>query len=94
MKRVSPDTLVIVDGVCSVACEEIAFDEWGLDAVVTASQKAIGCPAGLSISYFSGRAIQTVESRTKPIGAYFASLKNWLPSKFARPPSSGAISSQ
>ncbi len=78
--RVSPDTLVIVDGVCSVACEEIAFDEWQLDGVVTASQKAIGVPAGLSISMFSGRAIQAVESRKTPAAAYFASIKNWLPS--------------
>lgn len=77
--RVSPDTLIIVDGVCSVACEEIAFDEWKLDGVVTASQKAIGCPAGLSISMFSGRAIQALKNRKTPPASYFGSLKNWLP---------------
>jgi selenocysteine lyase/cysteine desulfurase len=33
VKRVSPETLVVVDGVCSVASEEIRFDEWGLDVV-------------------------------------------------------------
>ncbi|APA16049.1 hypothetical protein SS1G_10169 [Sclerotinia sclerotiorum 1980 UF-70] len=76
---VSPDTLVIVDGVCSVGCEEIEFDKWGLDAVITASQKAIGCPAGLSISYYSGRAIESFKSRKTPPGSYFASFKNWLP---------------
>ncbi len=81
--RVAPDTLIIVDGVCSVACEEIAFDAWGLDAVVTASQKAIGCPAGLSISMFSGRAMQAVENRKTPPAAYFASMKNWTPSKLS-----------
>lgn len=79
IKRTSPETLIIVDGVCSVACEEIQFDAWGLDAVITASQKAIGCPAGLSISMFSGRAIETVKSRKALVGAYFASMKNWLP---------------
>ncbi|KAL5628308.1 hypothetical protein BROUX41_003056 [Berkeleyomyces rouxiae] len=77
--KVSPDTLIIVDGVCSVACEEIAFDEWGLDGVVTASQKAIGCPAGLSISMFSGRAMKAFESRKTPPASYFASMKNWGP---------------
>ncbi|QSZ32985.1 hypothetical protein DSL72_002569 [Monilinia vaccinii-corymbosi] len=77
--RVSPDTLVVVDGVCSVGCEEIEFDRWGLDAVVTASQKAIGCPAGLSISYYSGRAIESFKARKTPPGSYFASFKNWLP---------------
>ncbi|KAJ2901348.1 hypothetical protein MKZ38_001960 [Zalerion maritima] len=79
VQETSPETLIIVDGVCSVACEEIAFDEWGLDAVVTASQKAIGCPAGLSISYFSGKAIETVKSRKTPVASYFANLLNWMP---------------
>ncbi|KAM3079326.1 hypothetical protein ACMFMG_005760 [Clarireedia jacksonii] len=77
--RVSPDTLFVVDGVCSVGCEEIDFDKWGLDAVITASQKAIGCPAGLSISYYSGRAIESFKNRKTPPGSYFASFKNWLP---------------
>lgn len=82
VKKVSPETLVIVDGVCSVACEEIRFDEWGLDGVVTASQKAIGCPAGLSISMFSGKAMEVFNSRKAQPGSYFASMKNWTPSKF------------
>ncbi|KAL7959763.1 PLP-dependent transferase [Trichoderma compactum] len=79
VKKVSPETLVIADGVCSVACEEIAFDDWGLDGVITASQKAIGCPAGLSISMFSGRAMETFKNRKSPPASYFASMKNWTP---------------
>ncbi|KAF2424859.1 PLP-dependent transferase [Tothia fuscella] len=77
--RVSPDTLVVVDGVCSVGCEEIAFDEWKLDIVLTASQKAIGCPAGLSIIMASGRAMKRLKARKTPPGSYFGSWKNWLP---------------
>ena len=80
--RVSPETLVVVDGVCSVGCEEIQFDEWGIDVVLTASQKAIGCPAGLSILMCSGRAIERFESRKNNPGSYFASFKNWLPSTY------------
>lgn len=83
VRRVSPETLVIVDGVCSVACEELAFDEWDLDGVVTASQKAIGVPAGLSISMFSGRAMEAFKSRKTPPATYFASMKNWTPSAYA-----------
>ena len=79
--RVSPETLVIVDGVCSVGCEEIAFDEWGLDAVITASQKGLGCPPGLSISMFSGRAMEAFKGRKSPPASYFASMKNWLLSR-------------
>ena len=78
--RISPETLVVVDAVCSAGCEEIQFDEWGLDVVLTASQKAIGCPAGLCIVMLSGRAIETYQNRRTPPSSYFASLKNWLPS--------------
>ena len=79
--RVSPDTLIVVDGVCSVGCEEIRFDDWGIDVVLTASQKAIGCPAGLCIMMCSGRAIESFRNRKTPPSSYFASFKNWLPSK-------------
>jgi alanine-glyoxylate transaminase/serine-glyoxylate transaminase/serine-pyruvate transaminase len=82
VKRVSPETLVIVDAVCSVGSEEIRFDDWGLDVVLTASQKGIGCPAGLSILMVSGRGIETFKNRKTPVNSYFASWKNWLPSKF------------
>ena len=33
VKRVSPDTLTVLDGVCSVGSEEIRMDEWGVDVV-------------------------------------------------------------
>ncbi|PHH83821.1 hypothetical protein CDD82_10 [Ophiocordyceps australis] len=79
IKKISPDTLVIVDGVCSVGCEEIAFDDWGIDGVVTASQKAIGCPAGLSISMFSRRAMDLVKNKKTEPMTYYASVKKWLP---------------
>lgn len=81
--KVSPDTLVVVDGVCSVGSEEIKFDEWGLDIVITASQKGISVPAGLSILMASGRAVETFKNRKSRPTSYFASWKNWMPSKFS-----------
>jgi alanine-glyoxylate transaminase / serine-glyoxylate transaminase / serine-pyruvate transaminase len=96
VRRLSPNTLVVVDGVCSVGCEEIAFDAWGLDVVLTASQKAIGCPPGLSITMCSGRAMDRFRERMTPPASYYASMANWLPimqnyeatkpSYFATPP--------
>ncbi|BFZ57430.1 hypothetical protein PYCC9005_004482 [Savitreella phatthalungensis] len=79
VKRVSPDTLICVDGVCSVACEEIQFDEWGVDVALTASQKAIGCPAGLAILMVSGRGMQAFANRKHPPQSYFASFNKWVP---------------
>ncbi|QLQ79311.1 hypothetical protein HG537_0B06590 [Torulaspora globosa] len=74
--RIAPDTLIIVDGVCSIGCEEFKFDEWGIDYCLTASQKAVGAPPGLSISMISSRALNQVAARPR---SYFASLRKWIP---------------
>lgn len=78
-RRVSPDTLVVVDGVCSVASEEIRMDDWGIDIVITASQKGLGTPPGLSILVASQRAMKVFQNRKTPITSYYASWKKWLP---------------
>ncbi|HEM45508.1 MAG TPA: aminotransferase class V-fold PLP-dependent enzyme, partial [Alphaproteobacteria bacterium] len=41
--------LVVVDGVCAVAGEELRQEAWGVDLALTASQKAIGVPPGLAL---------------------------------------------
>ncbi|KAF2864077.1 aminotransferase [Piedraia hortae CBS 480.64] len=79
VRKVSPSTLVVVDGVCSVGCEEIQFTDWDIDCVLTASQKALGCPTGLSILMVSDRAMQRFHSRKEKPASYYASWKNWLP---------------
>lgn len=47
-----------MDGVCSVGSEEIHFDDWGLDVILTASQKGLSTPPGLSIVLASPKAIK------------------------------------
>ncbi|KIM82940.1 hypothetical protein PILCRDRAFT_819739 [Piloderma croceum F 1598] len=79
VKRVSPETLVVMDGVCAVASEEIQMDEWGIDVVLTAPQKGLGTPPGLSIVLASQKAIKVFESRSTPVTSYYASWKKWLP---------------
>ncbi|KAL7422043.1 hypothetical protein Q5752_003816 [Cryptotrichosporon argae] len=75
----SPDTLVVLDAVCAVASEEIRFDDWGLDVVVSATQKGLGVPPGLSVVLASARAIKTLETRKAPVASYYISWKKWLP---------------
>lgn len=89
VQQVSPETLIIVDAVCAVASENIEFDNWKLDFVLTASQKAIGVPAGLSITYASARAVEKALSRSKDT-TFFASLKRWTPIMKAYESGSGA----
>ncbi|KAF8517978.1 PLP-dependent transferase [Hysterangium stoloniferum] len=79
VRRVSPETLVVTDGICSVASEEIQFDEWDIDVVMSATQKGIGAPPGLSLLVASQRAIKVFETRSAPITSYYASWKKWLP---------------
>ncbi|GAA6021394.1 hypothetical protein JCM11491_006690 [Sporobolomyces phaffii] len=79
VQRVSPETLVVLDGVCAVASEEIRMDAWNIDVVVGASQKGISVPPGVSITAFSQRSLQVVESRKSPIPNYYGSLKRWKP---------------
>src|SRR3990172_7153737 len=50
-------TLVVLDGVCSVAGEELRQEAWQIDVVLTASQKAIGVPPGLALVNVSKRAM-------------------------------------
>ena len=71
--------LSILDGVCSVAGEEINQDDWGIDVVLTGSQKAIGVPPGLAILVASKKAIEVWENRKTPVGSYYSDWNNWLP---------------
>ncbi|MGB0918755.1 MAG: pyridoxal-phosphate-dependent aminotransferase family protein, partial [Flavobacteriales bacterium] len=86
----------ILDGVCSVAGEEIRQEEWGIDMVVTASQKAVGVPPGLALLVASEKAMNVWKNRKTAVGNYYCDWSLWLPimqayegrkpSYFATPP--------
>jgi alanine-glyoxylate transaminase/serine-glyoxylate transaminase/serine-pyruvate transaminase len=73
------NVLTILDGVCSVAGEEIRQEDWGIDIVLTASQKAVGVPPGLALLVASSRAMEVFKSRKSPVGNFYADWNNWLP---------------
>jgi len=50
------DVMLIVDGITSVGVFEQKMDQWGVDALVTGSQKALMLPPGLGIIALSPRA--------------------------------------
>lgn len=69
----------VVDGVCSVAGETLRQEDWGLDVVLTASQKAIGVPPGLALLVAGPRGLERFEARKTPVRSYYADWGNWLP---------------
>jgi alanine-glyoxylate transaminase/serine-glyoxylate transaminase/serine-pyruvate transaminase len=72
-------TLVVVDGVCAAAGEEMRQEEWGIDLALTASQKAVGVPPGLALLVVGPRAMEAFRQRRTPVGSYYADWTHWLP---------------
>jgi aspartate aminotransferase-like enzyme len=66
--------MLIVDGITSVGVFEQKMDEWGVDAYVTGSQKALMLPPGLGAVALSERALETAKDNKTP-KFYFDLLK-------------------
>ncbi|MEE8169477.1 MAG: alanine--glyoxylate aminotransferase family protein, partial [Phycisphaerae bacterium] len=65
--------LVIVDGITSVGALPFKMDDWGIDAAVTGSQKALMLPPGLGVACIGPRAWAAADAIDPP--AYYNSLK-------------------
>jgi aspartate aminotransferase-like enzyme len=72
------DTVLIVDAVSGLAADELRTDEWGVDMVVSGSQKALMLPPGLGFVSVSDKARKAVESNKCP--QFYFSLKKALKS--------------
>lgn len=65
--------IFIVDGISSVAGNDVRTDEWGIDICITGSQKCIAAPPGLAMLSVSERAWEVIEENdTKN---YYLNLK-------------------
>jgi aspartate aminotransferase-like enzyme len=58
--------LLVVDGVTAVGALPVPMDEWGIDALVTGSQKALMLPPGLGFVALSDRAWARVDKTRSP----------------------------
>jgi len=63
--RESP-ALIVVDAVSSVGAIDLRTDEWGLDVVITGSQKALMAPPGLALISVSERAWEAAKTARLP----------------------------
>jgi len=61
-----PDTILIVDSITGIGAVECKTDEWGLDVVMTGSQKGLMLPPGLAALTISPKAWKAYERSTLP----------------------------
>jgi alanine-glyoxylate transaminase/serine-glyoxylate transaminase/serine-pyruvate transaminase len=70
MNNANHPALLFVDAVSSFASIDLRVDDWGIDMVVTGSQKGLMLPAGLGILCASEKALEMRKSAKLP-RAYF-----------------------
>ncbi|WP_152657691.1 alanine--glyoxylate aminotransferase family protein [Oceanobacillus sp. CFH 90083] len=72
------DALFIVDGVSCIGGAPAEMDKWGIDILVTGSQKALMLPPGLALAAVSERAWRVIEAnRTTVYYLDLLSYREW-----------------
>ncbi len=66
--------LLVVDGISAVGISPCPMDEWGIDCLLTGSQKGLMLPPGLAFIALSQRGWERVETK-RPKNFYFNLLK-------------------
>ncbi len=67
------NAVLVVDAISGLGAEEIKTDEWGIDCVVSGSQKGLMIPPGLAFASLSKKAWEKVEKSKCP--KYYFDLK-------------------
>lgn len=67
----SAGALLVVDCVTSIGGVQLSFDELGVDAAFSGTQKCLSVPPGLAPVTFSDRALERVGRRRQPVPFYF-----------------------
>lgn len=65
--------LLIVDAVTGLGAFPLKMDEWGLDVVISGSQKALSLPTGLTVLSLSQRALDAAK-KVAPLQTYYWNL--------------------
>ena len=75
-RAVNPEILIVVDAITSLGMAELRPVEWGLDAVISGSQKAVAGPPGLGLVFLSPKALEALNSGGS--GGYYLDLRREL----------------
>lgn len=68
--RAHGDTILVVDAITALGVFDLKVDDWGIDVVITGSQKALMLPPGLAFVSVSEKAWQVAE-KAKNAAFYF-----------------------
>jgi serine---pyruvate transaminase len=83
----SRGVLSLVDGVSAIGGMPFAFDEWGVDVAVTASQKCLMSSPGLAFAALSDRAWRAREASRLPRGYFdFEEIRQFVTKPRPQPP--------
>ncbi len=63
--------LVVLDCVTSLSGMDVRFDDWGIDAAYSGTQKCLSAPPGLSPVAFGARALERVRARRRPVQSWY-----------------------
>ncbi len=63
--------LLLVDAVTSLGGHPVKVDEWGIDAIYSATQKCLSCPPGLAPVSFSPLALEIIEKRRSKVQSWY-----------------------
>jgi aspartate aminotransferase-like enzyme len=87
------EKILIVDGITSVGGDYVYPDKWGVDILITGSQKCLGCPPGLGIIMVGSEAWEVINKREEN-PSYYLNLPTYKESfeKSSEPPYTSAIS--
>ena len=72
------ETVIVVDAITGIGVFNIPMDEWGIDVLISGSQKALMLPPGLAFAALSDKAWKFVERSNLP--KYYFNFKKELKS--------------
>jgi aspartate aminotransferase-like enzyme len=82
-------SVLCVDAVSGLGAVDLPQDDWGVDVVVSGSQKSLMCPPGLAFASVSERALATAaETGDRAPGRYYLDWGRTLAGQLEDPPNS------
>jgi alanine-glyoxylate transaminase/serine-glyoxylate transaminase/serine-pyruvate transaminase len=71
------DVSFVVDAIASLGGDRLLMDEWGIDICITATNKCLAGPVGLSPIAIHPRAWAVMDGKARTAAGWYLNLKTW-----------------